>query len=179
MAPLLARTSLAFALCALGLALAPARARADAVLLSPGLLAFRRFEGNWGLQGELSALWMGVEERGRGNAGASALMGIALDFGSTRIALELEPVLWMEAERAGWSFVIGLDPGVVYDRSGEGRWGGQATLWADAIARGGGYAPPLPLIPFPFVRAELFTRQPLAWSAGLMIKIPVPVWASD
>ena len=98
-------------------------------------------------------------------------MGVAVGFVPGRLYFEAQPV-WVIGARAS-SLALGLNPGFVIDVTGTvPRYGGQATLWAN-YAHTGARRWACPLIPF--VRAQAVVGMGVAFTGGLMLKLPIPI----
>jgi hypothetical protein len=97
-------------------------------------------------------------------------LGGTLGFVSGRLYLEAQPALVLGERR---NLVLGLNPGVVIDVTGElPRYGGQATVWANYVQAGASrWASPL----FPFVRVQAVIGMGAVFTGGLMLKLPVPM----
>ena len=97
--------------------------------------------------------------------------GAAVGFVPGRIYLEAQPALVL-GDRPH-HVVLGLNPGFVIDVAGqEPRYGGQATLWANyASASTRPWALPL----FPFLRVQAVVGVGFTATAGVMLKLPIPV----
>jgi hypothetical protein len=117
----------------------------DASLRFGGEIALAQYSGGWALGG-------------------------ALGFVSGRLYLEAQPALVLGDRR---NLVLGLNPGVVIDVTGElPRYGGQATVWANYVhASASRWTSPI----FPFVRAQVVIGMGVVFSGGIMLKLPVPI----
>jgi hypothetical protein len=98
--------------------------------------------------------------------------GVAAGFVGKRIYLELQPTMVLGGPKH--NLVLGFNPGFVVDISQRINplYGGQATVWAD-YARGGAKPWAFPL--FPFIRVQGVVALGFTLTAGVMLKLPIPV----
>jgi hypothetical protein len=96
--------------------------------------------------------------------------GAALGFVSNRLYIEAQPALALGTRH---SVVVGLNPGVVIDVTGNlPHYGGQATVWSNYVHAGDRrWASPV----FPFVRVQAVLGMGLVFTGGLMLKLPLPI----
>ncbi len=165
------RTALAVSLL-LGLVPATARADVGSVRRPKGYLSLGpTFELDW----DARMRW-GGEVTLMQYTGKSGL-GFAAGFSPGRIYVEFQPawVLGKETRHV----VLGLNPGALVDvTKNVPCYGLQLTLWGTYVrggeAKGGGrpsWAWPL----FPFLRLQAVEWQGFAYTAGLMLKLPIPL----
>lgn len=101
---------------------------------------------------------------------ASWAGGAAFGFVSGRLYVEAQPALVLGNRH---NLLVGLNPGLAIDvTSTSPRYGGQATLWTN-YAHAGGRLWALPI--FPFVRVQAVLGMGLAFTGGIMLKVPVPI----
>jgi hypothetical protein len=131
-------------------------------VVSPGALLGTRSGGAFDASGELSV----IAVKGRFSLGA--VLGSAIHTHS----FELQPATWIGGDVNG--VILGLNPGVVLDRTADpAHVGFQTTLWAWPWI-GCGHACVLP-IPIPFLRLRSFAGGMNVWIAGLALKLPWPI----
>jgi hypothetical protein len=137
-----------------------ASARRPVSLITPGPSLEMGLDGSLRFGGEIALAQY---------TGSSGLGG-ALGFVSGRLYLEVQPALVLGDRH---NLVLGLNPGLVIDVTGDlPRYGGQVTLWTNYV-RSGASRWALPL--FPFVRVQLVVGMGAVLTGGIMLKLPLPI----
>ncbi len=130
--------------------------------VSPGILLGGTSTGSFDVQAEISAF---------GDFSRLPMLGLAAGSSIHVHSLELEVAAPIGGELHG--VMLGLNPGVVWNREMSQGVGFQGTFWVWPMIQCG-HACFLPL-PIPYFRLRLFGAGDDSWIAGLAVKLPWPV----